>query len=133
MDAPGVGENLQDHPEGVIMWEAKQPMTTTSSQWWEAGIFYDTEPGLDRPDLMFHYGSVPFDMNTIRWGYPTSENAFCLTPNVTKAKSRGTVRLRTRDYRDKPRWIRGTSRTSTTYAVMTYGLRSRGGSPHSRR
>ena len=66
------------------MWDAKQPMTTTSSQWWEAGIFYDTEPGLDRPDLMFHYGSVPFDMNTARWGYPTSENAFCLTPNVTR-------------------------------------------------
>ncbi|CAM5621251.1 NAD/NADP-dependent betaine aldehyde dehydrogenase [Streptomyces canarius] len=60
----------QDHPEGVIMWEAEQPMTTTSSQWWEAGVFYDTEPGLDRPDLMFHYGSVPFDMNTARWGYP---------------------------------------------------------------
>ncbi len=31
VDAPGVGENLQDHPEGVIMWEARQPMTTTSS------------------------------------------------------------------------------------------------------
>ena len=64
VDSPGVGENLQDHPEGVIMWEAKQPMVTTSTQWWEIGIFYDTEPGLDRPDLMFHYGSVPFDMNT---------------------------------------------------------------------
>ncbi|SFF13528.1 GMC oxidoreductase [Streptomyces mirabilis] len=49
VDSAGVGKNLQDHPEGVIMWEAKQPMPTTSSQWWEAGIFYDTEPGLDRP------------------------------------------------------------------------------------
>ncbi len=45
VDSAGVGENLQDHPEGVIMWEAQQPMTTTSSQWWEAGVFYDTEPG----------------------------------------------------------------------------------------
>jgi choline oxidase len=50
-----------------------------------------------------HYGSVPFDMHTLRHGYPTSENTFCLTPNVTHAKSRGTVRLRSRDYRDKPR------------------------------
>lgn len=102
MDSACVGENLQDHPEGVIMWEAGRPMTTSSSQRWEAGIFYDTEPGLDRPDLMFDHGSVPFDMNTARHGYPTSENAFWLTPNVTKAKSRGTVRLRTRDHRDKP-------------------------------
>lgn len=68
VDAPGGGENLQDHPEGVIMWEARQPMPAASSQWWEAGIFYDTEPDLDRPDLMFHYGSVPFDMNIARHG-----------------------------------------------------------------
>jgi choline oxidase len=97
-----VGENFQDHPEGVIQWEAKQPMPTESTQWWELGIFTTTEDGLDRPDLMFHYGSVPFDMHTARQGYPTTENGFCLTPNVTHARSRGTVKLRSRDYRDKP-------------------------------
>ncbi|GAA1124966.1 GMC family oxidoreductase [Arthrobacter flavus] len=102
VDSPGVGEHLQDHPEGVIQWEAKQPMPETSTQWWEIGIFTTTEDGLDRPDLMFHYGSVPFDMHTLRQGYPTTDNGFCLTPNVTHARSRGTVRLRSRDYRDKP-------------------------------
>ncbi|PTR26656.1 choline oxidase [Rhodococcus sp. OK519] len=103
VDSPGVGSNLQDHPEGVIQWEAEQPMVTRSTQWWEIGIFSPTEENLDRPDLMFHYGSVPFDMHTVRQGYPTSENAFCLTPNVTHARSRGTVRLRSIDFRDKPR------------------------------
>ncbi|GAA4614676.1 GMC family oxidoreductase [Saccharopolyspora hordei] len=103
VDSPGVGSNLQDHPEGVISWEAKKPMVTDSTQWWEIGIFTTTEPGLDRPDLMFHYGSVPFDMHTVRQGYPTSENSFCLTPNVTHARSKGTVRLRSRDFRDKPK------------------------------
>ena len=102
VDTPGVGENLQDHPEGVIQWEAKKPMPTTSTQWWEIGIFTPTEEGLDRSDLMMHYGSVPFDMHTLRQGYPTTENGFCLTPNVTHARSRGTVRLRSRDFRDKP-------------------------------
>ncbi len=108
VDSPGVGENLQDHPEGVIQWEAKQPMPSESTQWWEIGIFTRTaqglaqDPELDRPDLMFHYGSVPFDMHTVRQGYPSTENGFCLTPNVTHARSRGTVRLRSRDYRDKP-------------------------------
>ena len=52
---------------------------------------------------MMHYGSVPFDMNTVRWGYPTAENAFCLTPNVCRGRSRGTVRLRSRDFRDRAR------------------------------
>ncbi|MCR3719608.1 MULTISPECIES: GMC family oxidoreductase [Prauserella salsuginis group] len=102
VDSPGVGSTLQDHPEGVISWDAKQPMVSDSTQWWEIGIFTRTEDGLDRPDLMFHYGSVPFDMHTVRQGYPTSENAFCLTPNVTRARSSGTVRLRSRDFRDKP-------------------------------
>ncbi|HEY2724069.1 MAG TPA: GMC family oxidoreductase N-terminal domain-containing protein [Pseudonocardiaceae bacterium] len=103
LDAPGVGENLQDHPEGIVQWDALRPMPQQSTQFWEIGIFATTVEGLDRPDLMFHYGSVPFDMNTARWGYPTTENGFCLTPNVTRARSTGTVRLRTRDFRDKPR------------------------------
>ncbi|MFF8955505.1 GMC family oxidoreductase [Streptomyces sp. NPDC014894] len=123
VDAPGVGSHLQDHPEGVIMWEAKRPMVTSSTQWWEIGIFADTEPGLDRPDLMFHYGSVPFDLNTYRRGYPTSDNAFCLTPNVTRARSRGTVRLRSRDFRDKPRVDPRYFTHEHDIRVMTQGLR----------
>lgn len=103
VDAPGVGSNLQDHPEGVVQWESKRPMVRESMQWWEIGIFADTEEGLDRPDLMMHYGSVPFDMHTYRAGYPTADEMICLTPNVTHARSRGTVRLRSRDFRDKPR------------------------------
>ncbi|AQU70291.1 GMC family oxidoreductase [Streptomyces niveus] len=123
VDSPGVGSHLQDHPEGVIMWEAKRPMVTSSTQWWEIGIFADTEPGLDRPDLMFHYGSVPFDMNTYRRGYPTTDNAFCLTPNVTRARSLGTVRLRSRDFRDKPKVDPRYFTHEHDIRVMTYGLR----------
>ncbi|HVL86086.1 MAG TPA: GMC oxidoreductase [Pseudonocardia sp.] len=103
VDAPGVGANLDDHVEGLVMWEAARPMVTRSTQWWEVGLFTRTEDGLDRPDLMMHYGSVPFDLNTVRWGYPTTSNGFCLTPNVTRGRSRGTVRLRSRDFRDRPR------------------------------
>jgi len=41
-------------------------MIRHSTQWWEIGLFATSEEGLDRPDLMMHYGSVPFDMNTSR-------------------------------------------------------------------
>ena len=123
VDSPGVGENLQDHPEGVIQWEAKKPMTETSTQWWEIGIFTPTEEGLDRPDLMFHYGSVPFDMHTLRHGYPTTENGFCLTPNVTHARSRGTVRLRSRDFRDKPMVDPRYFTDPHDMRVMVYGIK----------
>ncbi|HEX8759254.1 MAG TPA: GMC oxidoreductase [Pseudonocardiaceae bacterium] len=103
VDAPGVGSNLDDHVEGLVMWEAARPMVTRSTQWWEIGLFTRTEPSLDRPDLMMHYGSVPFDLHTVRWGYPSTDNGFCLTPNVARGRSRGTVRLRSRDFRDRPR------------------------------
>lgn len=103
VDSPGVGANLDDHVEGLVFWEASKPMVTTSTQWWEIGLFTTVEDGCSQPDLMMHYGSVPFDMNTLRRGYPTTDNGFCLTPNVTQGRSRGTVRLRSRDFRDRPR------------------------------
>jgi choline dehydrogenase-like flavoprotein len=103
VDSPGVGANLDDHVEGLVFWEAAQPMVTSSTQWWEIGLFTTIDDGRNQPDLMMHYGSVPFDMNTLRRGYPTTDNGFCLTPNVTQGRSRGTVRLRTRDFRDRAR------------------------------
>jgi choline oxidase len=125
VDAPGVGANLDDHVEGIVQWEATRPMVRRSTQWWEIGLFSMSEEGLDRPDLMMHYGSVPFDMNTARWGYPTTENGFCLTPNVCRGRSRGTVRLRTRDFRDRarvdPRYF--TDPDGHDEQVMLYGVK----------
>ncbi|WP_280428909.1 GMC family oxidoreductase [Nocardia brasiliensis] len=103
VDAPGVGANLDDHVEGLVFWEAARPMVDASTQWWEIGLFATTDDTLRLPDVMMHYGSVPFDMNTLRHGYPTTDNGFCLTPNVTQGRSRGTVRLRSRDFRDRPK------------------------------
>jgi choline oxidase len=103
VDSPGVGSNLDDHVEGLVFWEASRPMVKTSTQWWEIGLFACVDEDSAQPDLMMHYGSVPFDMNTVRHGYPTTDNGFCLTPNVTQGRSRGTVRLRSRDFRDRPR------------------------------
>lgn len=103
VDAPGVGANLDDHVEGLVFWDAARPMVQTSTQWWEIGLFATTDDALRVPDVMMHYGSVPFDMNTLRRGYPTTDNGFCLTPNVTQGRSRGTVRLRSRDFRDRPK------------------------------
>lgn len=123
VDSPGVGRNLQDHPEGLVQWEARKPMVEESTQWWEIGVFTTTEPGLDRPDLMFHYGSVPFDLNTLRHGYPTTENGFCLTPNVTRARSTGTVKLRTPDFRDRPKVDPCYFTDPHDMRVMTYGIR----------
>jgi choline oxidase len=125
VDSPGVGSNLDDHVEGIVQWDARREMVRTSTQWWEIGLFSTSQPHLDRPDLMMHYGSVPFDMNTVRHGYPTTENGFCLTPNVCRGRSRGTVRLRSSDFRDRakvdPRYF--TDPEGHDEAVMAYGIR----------
>lgn len=102
-DLPGVGEHLLDHPEGIVMWEAAEPFPPSTRQHWEAGLFAHTDASTTEPDLMYHFGTVPFDLNTAPLGYPTADNAFCMTPNVARAKSEGTVRLRSADAAAPPR------------------------------
>ncbi|MEN7546412.1 GMC family oxidoreductase [Rapidithrix thailandica] len=102
VDLPGVGENLIDHPEGVIVWEASQSVPKETAQEYEIGLFCKVEQEAPIADLMFHFGTVAFDMHTVPNGYPTSENAFSLTPNVMRAKSQGTIRLRSANPADAP-------------------------------
>ncbi len=104
VDLPGVGENLLDHPEGVVIWESPQPIPPWTSQGWEVGGFAFT--GLDDfelPDLMFHFGLMPFTWNTLPLGYPSAAHGFSITPNVCRARSAGSVRLRTAHPADVPR------------------------------
>ena len=109
---------------GIVQWDAKKPMVRHSTQSWEIGLFATSEEGLDRPDLMMRYGSVPFDMNTARWGYPTTETVLP-DPNVCRGRSRGTVRLRSSDYRDRarvdPRYF--TDPDGHDERVMAFGMR----------
>lgn len=102
-DLPGVGENLLDHPEGVIIWESARPLPPETANYWEIVLFEMTEAGLDSPDLMLHLGYQVFDMHTTPGGYPTAEHGFSLTPNVTRARSQGVVRLRDADPATPPR------------------------------
>jgi choline dehydrogenase-like flavoprotein len=120
-DIPGVGENLQDHPESIIMWELNKPVpadqTTMDS---DAGIFLRREApgagaapsaanprGLDEgaiADVMMHCYQIPFTLNTTRLGYPEVRDgyAFCMTPNIPRPRSRGRVYLTSADPNVKP-------------------------------
>lgn len=120
-DIAGVGENLQDHPESIIMWELNKPVpanqTTMDS---DAGIFLRREPagagakktaanpeGLsdgDIADVMMHCYQIPFTLNTLRLGYPDIKDgyAFCMTPNIPRPRSRGRLYLTSADPKVKP-------------------------------
>ncbi|MEU1898000.1 GMC oxidoreductase [Nocardiopsis dassonvillei] len=103
-DLPGVGENLLDHPESIIMWETSRPVPTNTVMHSDAGLFVRRDDSDPRPDLMFHIYQVPFDDNTRRLGYesPPDGYAVCMTPNIPRARSRGKLRLASSDPREKP-------------------------------
>ncbi|MDT0305328.1 GMC family oxidoreductase N-terminal domain-containing protein, partial [Streptomonospora sp. DSM 45055] len=101
---PGVGENLLDHPESVIMWETAREVPETTVMHSDGGLFVRRDAADERPDLMFHIYQVPFDDNTARLGYdsPGPRNAICMTPNVPRARSRGKLWLVDADPAVKP-------------------------------
>ena len=101
-EVAGVGEHLLDHPEGVMIWETRQAVLEDTTQYWEVGLFSTVFPASPLPDLMFHFGLVPFDWNTAPLGYPTAPHGFSLTPNVPRARSEGVVRLRSPNPDDAP-------------------------------
>ncbi|KAF2644962.1 choline dehydrogenase [Massarina eburnea CBS 473.64] len=108
-DIPGIGENLLDHPESIIIWELNKPVpenqTTMDS---DAGIFLRREApnaaGDDGAvvDIMMHCYQIPFCLNTSRLGYDTPINAFCMTPNIPRPRSRGRIYLTSSDPTVKP-------------------------------
>ncbi|KAL9087119.1 MAG: hypothetical protein Q9159_003814 [Coniocarpon cinnabarinum] len=108
-DLPGVGENLIDHPESIIMWELNKPVppnqTTMDS---DAGIFLRREKANaagfdgDFTDLMMHCYQIPFTLNTERLGYENVTDAFCMTPNIPRPRSRGKLYLTSSDPQVKP-------------------------------
>ncbi|WP_255952121.1 GMC family oxidoreductase [Streptomyces odontomachi] len=102
VDLPGVGENLLDHPESVIVWETVRPLPPNSAMDSDAGLFLRRDTGDPRPDLMFHFYQVPFTVNTERLGYPPVEHGVCMTPNVPRARSVGRMWLRDADPETKP-------------------------------
>lgn len=108
-DLPGVGENLIDHPESVIMWELNRPVpenqTVMDS---DAGVFLRRErnniTGIDGDDadVMMHCYQIPFTLNTERLGFDVVQNAFCMTPNIPRSRSRGKLYLTSADPQVKP-------------------------------
>jgi choline dehydrogenase-like flavoprotein len=146
---PGVGENLQDHPESIIMWELKHPVppnqTTMDS---DAGIFLRRQPPnaasktdpKNNPfnplqlqdgaiaDVMMHCYQIPFTLNTTRLGYdsPPDGYAFCMTPNIPRPRSRGRLYLTSADPNVKPaldfRYF--TDPEGYDAATLVYGMRA---------
>jgi choline dehydrogenase len=122
-DAPGVGENLQDHLEFYHQVASKEPVTLFSStgllsramvglHWmlkaeglgasnhFEAGGFIRSRAGIEYPDIQFHF--LPLAISYDGSGL-ASEHGFQVHVGPMRSKSRGSVRLDGPDPRTRPR------------------------------
>jgi choline dehydrogenase-like flavoprotein len=115
---PGVGQNLQDHPDFIFAYMSDSPYFTgmsfsgivhqlraimqyrrdrrgpMTSNFAECGGFLKTRPDLDVPDIQLHFGMAIVDDHgrKRRWGRGFSCHVCLLRP-----KSRGSVALRSAD------------------------------------
>ena len=102
-ELPGVGENLIDHPESIIIWELNGSAAAAGRRWRptarSSSTGFDRDP---RPDLMYHTYQLPFTFNTERLGYPVPEHCICMTPNIPRSRSVGRMWLLSKDPAIKP-------------------------------
>lgn len=141
-DLPGVGQNLQDHLEIYVQYSCKRPVSIYPSlkwyrqpfvglQWYllnsgngatnhfETGGFLRSDPGLDYPDLQFHF--LPIAMN-----YDGSDrhdgHGFQVHVGPMKPTSRGEIRLRNGDATSAPVIRFNYHSTQEDRAVMHRGI-----------
>jgi choline dehydrogenase len=103
-DLPGVGENLIDHPESIIIWKLKRAMGPEGCMDADCALFVNRLDLDERPDLMYHTYQMPFTFNTERLGYevPDDRWCICMTPNIPRSHSKGRLYLLSRNPEIKP-------------------------------
>ena len=132
-----VGENLQDHimaqlnyltdepslfnaatPENfALLEEGRGPLTSNIP---EAAGFFRARPGVDAPDVQFHFApSMFFDEGLTA----PSDHGYAFGPVVIKPTSRGRVMLRTPLPHSKPRVLCNFLTTDEDRESMLIGLR----------
>jgi choline dehydrogenase-like flavoprotein len=139
VDAPAVGQNLQDHPYLSCCWETTEggslldaerpryllewllrrsgPLTSSVA---EAFAFVRSRPGLPAADLQFHFAPAYFVEN----GFAEFDgHAMTLGPVLISPESRGSVRLRSADPSAKPRILTNSLAAEADIAALVAGVR----------
>ncbi|WP_137111179.1 GMC family oxidoreductase [Rhodobacter sp. SY28-1] len=140
-DLPGVGENYQDHLESTVQGETHEPisfygedkglravrhflqyMTTKTglmtSNVVESGGFADVS-GMGQPDVQFHV--LPF---MVGWAdrAPVERHGIAIGPCFLRPKSRGTVRLRSSNPKDRALFDAGSFSDPDDLEVLVRGV-----------
>ena len=123
-DLPGVGANLQEHPEGMVGIDVNVPTYNTEVNSWRIGLhalnwlfrgrgpatspyphavaFLRSSPQVSAPDLQVQFGPYAFSF-TEEGVLPYERPAISASVNISYPRSRGSVSLSSPLARDKPR------------------------------
>ncbi|ODR27454.1 choline oxidase [Mycolicibacterium porcinum] len=101
--SPGVGENLMDHAEGLIVWEAGADVPDTCATGWDAGAAVRlSEDSPARPEVLMHFPVEAVADHAIARGVAMPERIVSIAPNVAKPHSRGRVWVTSADPTERP-------------------------------
>ncbi|MCV7288612.1 FAD-dependent oxidoreductase [Mycolicibacterium wolinskyi] len=101
--SPGVGENLMDHAEGLIVWEAGADVPGSCATGWDAGAAVRlSDDGPARPDVLMHFPVEAVADHAVTYGVTMPERIVSIAPNVAKPSSRGRVWITSVDPADRP-------------------------------
>ncbi|MEI7058261.1 GMC oxidoreductase [Nocardioides sp. CCNWLW239] len=102
VDLPGVGENLMDHAEGLVVWELKESPPQTCASGWDAGALVSVMEPDDRPDVLMHFPVEPWAVHAEAYGAELPERIVSIAPNVARPASRGRVWITSDDPETAP-------------------------------
>jgi choline dehydrogenase len=88
---PGVGRNLQDHLGFTCIWEFPEP--GGQHQLTQSVIYWQSESGLDSPDLIAGHAAFPIASPESAARFAVPEHGFLLLCALAHPKSRGRVQL----------------------------------------
>lgn len=97
VESPGVGENLMDHAEGIILWEVEKAPIELCATGWDAGALISVEGAPDRPDVLMHFPVEAVADHVVTYGVELPDHVVAIAPNVAIPHSRGRVWITSAD------------------------------------
>ena len=101
-DLPHVGRHLRDHVAAPIVWQTHEPIAPWEICPFEATMMLKLEKDAPAPDVLLHFGLRVREKYTTGLKLAVNGPAVKASPNVTRGRSQGSVKLASADYRDHP-------------------------------
>jgi choline dehydrogenase len=119
LNLPDVGENFSDHPSGVVVYSAAQPMPAGMDNHADILAALRSDPALNAPDLHVLFGDIPLTPP----GMQGPQSGFTIFFALLQPYSRGSVRLVENDPNVPPSIDPGFLTDERDVAGMLTGLR----------